>query len=429
MPSYFCCGSKLTLKHVKAVAAAALISIIAVHSPQAAPQGTPLEAASPRQAAIKSAADLDRYLKASTSSLSPLDRLTPGARERFLMSLQFGSKGLVGFDSTDLADELTQDQIRDVLALFGKNIEAFAPTSRLTHKAVNAARPVSKHAGISDVERRYNLFYRADREASDRDYAIYPATLAERFDALFTETEDPAALEPLDDRDLRLLSRATATVARTSPQPRYIASFQNVVAERERRGLVVADDVKMLQRVLLLAQHFDAARTLASRYPDVHLPALPSFHDPLGESVKQSTVWRLDANALRMTRTAIDLGPTQILVTAGCHFSEDAAEDISKDPILGPVFLAHAHWLVQAPGTVDIDVVRNWNRRFPRAQVEMIHDDDEWKLSPIWRTPVFYIVRDGKVIDKVIGWSRDPTESRQPLIDALHRAGLLTIPK
>src|SRR3546814_10826093 len=66
----------------------------------------------------------------------------------------------------------------------------------------------------------------------------------------------------------------------------------------------------------------------------------------------------MDAEGNRLTRTAIDLEQTQKRVTAGCHFSVDAAEDISADPVLGPVFARHAHWLVSTPGIESIDAAR-----------------------------------------------------------------------
>src|SRR3546814_20334363 len=90
----------------------------------------------------------------------------------------------------------------------------------------------------------------------------------------------------------------------------------------------------------------------------------------------------MNAEGNRLTRTAIDLEPTQILVTAGCHFSVDAAEDISADPVLGPVFARNAHWLVSTPGIESIDAARAWNQRLPDAQVEMIPDRGECSTFP-----------------------------------------------
>lgn len=135
----------------------------------------------------------------------------------------------------------------------------------------------------------------------------------------------------------------------------------------------------------------------------------------------------MDVHGKAMIRTVFDLAPAQILVIAGCHFSEDAAEDISSDPVLGPVFAAHAQWLMLPPGQENLDAVRRWDSRFPKAQAAMLYSREEWTLLPeTWRMPTFLIVRDGKVIDRITGWPRNPSGNRQPLIDALTRARFLS---
>jgi hypothetical protein len=66
--------------------------------------------------AIRSADDLDAYVRATTRS--PLDRLSPLAKQRFLDSLVFGDTGLGGFQYSDLEAELTPDEIQQILGLF-----------------------------------------------------------------------------------------------------------------------------------------------------------------------------------------------------------------------------------------------------------------------------------------------------------------------
>lgn len=373
---------------------------------------------------IRSQLQLDAYLKAHART--PLDGLSPGARERFLLSLRFGGKGLGGFDPTDLAEELTQQQIRDVMAMFGEDMEAYAPESRLADPPGPATKPIADNRGMSAVEKRYNLFYRTDRDARNLDDRAYEAAIAERFDALFAETRDAAKLKRSDDHDLQLLSRAAETTAMTSLQPRHVDAFRNTLQERDRRRQATASDVETMQRLLLATHRYDDAKRLSEDYPDAHLAPLPIFRDSLGASGDRATVWELDGNGTHLTRAVVDLAPTQVWVTASCHFSQDAAQDISADPVLAPVFKRHARWMTLPPGSERIDLARDWNRRFPNAQVAMAYDQREWPMLPSWETPVFYIIRDGRVIDSVIGWTRNPAESRQPLIDALSRAGLLT---
>ncbi|WP_143073980.1 hypothetical protein [Roseateles sp. YR242] len=69
-------------------------------------------------APIKSAQDLYDYLNKKPPE-SPLDKLSPSAKRRFVDSLQFNEKGLTTFQYTDLESELSTSEIYQVLALFG----------------------------------------------------------------------------------------------------------------------------------------------------------------------------------------------------------------------------------------------------------------------------------------------------------------------
>jgi hypothetical protein len=136
-------------------------------------------------------------------------------------------------------------------------------------------------------------------------------------------------------------------------------------------------------------------------------------------------VWRVDGSGRKLTRAVVDLAPLQIVVTASCHFSKDAARDITADALLGPVFEKRAQWLVPAPGSESIDAVRLWNTELPRALVAMIYDREEWSLLPHWNMPTFFIVREGKVIDAESGWASGDPRDRAELVALLRRNGLL----
>lgn len=77
---------------------------------QASPEGDSV-------AIIASSDDLNDYLESTAHS--PLDRLSPAARQRFLDSLVFGDGGLGSYGYSDLEAELSVSEIHDILSLFG----------------------------------------------------------------------------------------------------------------------------------------------------------------------------------------------------------------------------------------------------------------------------------------------------------------------
>ncbi|MBT2116382.1 hypothetical protein KK141_14105 [Dyella sp. LX-66] len=70
-------------------------------------------------APIRSASDLRIYLSTTPGELSPLEKLSPGAKQRFLASLFFNESGLVSYDYSDLARELAASDIYRIMSLFG----------------------------------------------------------------------------------------------------------------------------------------------------------------------------------------------------------------------------------------------------------------------------------------------------------------------
>ncbi|MFC4525096.1 hypothetical protein ISN76_02505 [Dyella halodurans] len=70
-------------------------------------------------APIKSAKDLQAYLAKMPKALSPIEKLSPGAKKRFLDGLVFNENGLVGYDYSDLAAELPASDVYRLMSLFG----------------------------------------------------------------------------------------------------------------------------------------------------------------------------------------------------------------------------------------------------------------------------------------------------------------------
>jgi hypothetical protein len=93
-----------------------------------------LQAIQAALAPIKSETDLNAYLANDRFRTSPLDALSLAARQQFLVSLRFSSKGLASFNYTVLENELTPTQIYKILALFGlqRDIYLFKDSQQVT---------------------------------------------------------------------------------------------------------------------------------------------------------------------------------------------------------------------------------------------------------------------------------------------------------
>lgn len=397
---------------------AAILLVLACFAPGfASPAGEQptLPSASAAAPPLQSRAELDVWLK-NAEHPTPLDALPPLARQRFLDSLGFGSGGVSTFSLGELQLELTPSQASAVLSLFGLENYAAVIDTRLSE---GETWPVP--ARPSRIEREYDALERESREkglARDKLEARYVS----QFHSLFTEP----SLRALTLRDLTHVMLAAQLVGRTTLDPDYSSDISAAVQELERRGKATKPDLRAAYDGLLIARRFDEASRVAAQHPDADLPTVPSVNDALPPDTRSPTLWRFDSSGRSLVRTAADLAPAQILVVAGCHFSQDAAEDIGKDPVLGPLFTKHARWLFPPPGSEDLDAAREWNRKFAHAPVGMLHARDEWPLLPEpWVMPTFLFVGDGEVVEQLKGWPRNPASMRQPLIDAARRLGLL----
>lgn len=254
------------------------------------------------------------------------------------------------------------------------------------------------------------------------DDLAHAARMQREYVSAFGAIDDATALRGETDEEIKLHWGAVDTAAFYSNDSGITDAVIRVFAELDRRGLADASAAKRLFNTLLQARRFDAAREFANRHPDAGLPAVPVFGDT---GTRLPSAWRFAAEEQRAERIGIDLHPLQIIVVAGCHFSADAANDIAADPLLGPVFARHSHWLSLPPGSEDLDALTDWNRAHPQTPMLAIHDRSEWAVIPKWDMPTFAIIRDGKLIDSTKGWRSGDPEFRARLVALLARAGLL----
>jgi hypothetical protein len=342
-----------------------------------------------------------------------------GARMRFLASLQFGRNGLGGFGTEDLGATLTPAEIRAVLALFGPEVEEYA--GHIASTRPSGAAPIMAQA-MSDIERRFNELYFLNLKLATTTDAEHGEHLLSRYRALFPQARDAAWLHATGDADLKLLYRAATLANFYRADAIASAAMAAAIEELDARAIASPAELQRARDALLSARQFDAARRFDAAHAAAGPTSLPDFHGIAADFGGRPSLWRLNVAGDVLARQPVDTGPLQIMVLAGCHFAVDAARDIVADPLLGPVFRAHARWLSLPPGQEDMQALRDWNREHPQAPMAMLYDRTEWPMFTRWTMPTFYVVRGGKVFGSMAGWS---PSSREELVALLRRTGLL----
>lgn len=397
----------------------AIAIVVLLASATATPRIQAPETATTRQAVVHSPAELDRYLQATADSPSPLDRLSPLTRKRFLKSLRFKDGALLDYSPVDLAAELTADEIRQVLGIFGEE-----PYEYLLEIARPTPRTTAPHATPSAIEQRFDAFRRIADARNARSERDNNQAIAKAYDELFAQYEGKA--RELGDYDLEFVYRAVETTAFYNPTPRYAHSTRDLLAEMQSRKLSRRQDIDSTYRALIGARLFDEARGFAEAHPSPDRRPLPQLHDAPDLASARPTIWAVSPDQRELTRQMIDLQkPAQVIVVSGpgCHFSQDAARAIRNDPTLARLFREHATWLNAPLGQTDFDAVQAWNREHPGQAMVIAYAKEDWPMFDNWGTPIFYIFKDGQLAETVTGWPA--REGPDALVKALEKVGLL----
>jgi hypothetical protein len=378
-----------------------------------AAQGSPTRQATAESAheVIGSRAELEAYLAAHETT--PLDALSPPAKERFLGSLRFGDEGLMTFSGADLESQLTEEEGRRILRLFGA--ESYAGSVYPEGHV-----PEPRYERENDFERRHVALREAQKalepSASAEERAL---KMEQAFARLFPDPAE-STVSRAEERDLRAHLKALALMG-TYRQGQVGAgeAFQLFQALEEARA-VLPSDAARVQTMLIAARRFEDAAALAKRYPN--LSAVPEFRRLTVPADR--SLWAVEEGPRLVQQPPKDITGTQLIVIASpiCSPTIRLATAALEDEELHRI-LSRATWLVPAFGSVLAEPVLDWNQRFDWAPLALVHDEAEWPEIRTWWTPTFYFVKDGQVLETVSGWI--PEKSRPELMSAAERVGLL----
>lgn len=361
---------------------------------------------------IGSRAELDAYLAANETT--PLDALSPPAKERFLRSLEFKEGRLVHADLLgDLSTQMNREEGIQILRLFGAE-----PYARTIYPEGHVPEP--RYKTETEVEQRYAALRHVERSfarsASDAERA---RQMAEAFDRLFP---DPAEIT-IAGKSVRNIRAHLKAVDLMGPYAHSRAGADEVLQlfhALEQAGAVLPRDAERAQGGLIIARRFEEAAELAGRYS--HLEEVPAFRRLTVPT--ERSLWVVEEGpALTQVDAPMPPGP-QLMVTSHPHCGPSAQllEDAMNDEELKGL-LSGALWLVPTGARLSTASIAAWNERAPWASLHLVNAHAEWPEITYWGTPTFYFVKDGDVLEKVVGWI--PGESRGALMSAAQRLGLL----
>ena len=247
----------------------------------------------------------------------------------------------------------------------------------------------------------------------------------EAYERLFRSHLTRGNLNDLSSADLDLIHRAAEMAGTYAPEERYARDMAAILDELSRRGAATNAHTTATYRMLVAVRDLAGARRVAAKYPAGEFEVLPAVRADR-EPARGPSVWLLgdDPNEVVRRRMDIEAGPRIVVVSHPlCHFSRNAVSAIASDDVLGPLFRSHATWIAPQSGTLNLPVLRRWNGEHRDFAVALVVRQAEWTFVDYWNTPTFYFLKDGAVVQKVIGWPKKG--HREELLSAARKAGML----
>lgn len=163
--------------------------------------------------------------------------------------------------------------------------------------------------------------------------------------------------------------------------------------------------------ILISARKFDLADTLHAALP-AHIEPFPYGRIVAGEldGSPAIVVAAEQRDRLDVRPVALQRGPALVgVVHTGCAFSRDAMSYLEQHAEeFESLFPDNVVWVASQGVTPIIPHLERWNAKAKLIKVHVAWKDTDWPQDlDLRRTPGFYLLKDGAVIDSVIGWPND----------------------
>lgn len=368
-------------------------------------------------APIHSRAQLSAYLKRTAHTDSPLDALPPGARQRFLASLNFRNGRLESLPFADLL-RLNAVQIYRILALFGAQAytQSIAGSDLRRLDAPSAGATRSAHSARASKWRpALKRALQVDEDGS-RGPLSRRELLVATYEKQLAPAQRPRELERLPGSDLADLFEVTWDASNAADALHSSRDFTGDLTldlrALARRRLASNAEYRAYYQTLVSARHFGAAHQFYTEHPDLGLPRLPTLSPRTAAAAYRPgnpIVLSPHSGGRVVTAHRINLRTASqviILVSPDCHFSSRFLWSAERHPHLLAALRTHSVWVTPPDGILDARNLSSWNRTHPLEPISIIDKLREWPMITIAAVPTFYFLRRGTLVATLHGWPR-----------------------
>jgi hypothetical protein len=330
-----------------------------------------------------------------------MDHITKRAVPRFRRPLPVRAD--TRWTSTAELASLLSQQARSHRGGREHKIATMRTTSRLLSPGVMAATAATLLAAcapspgsVKEKAERVLALERNDRQVFQRRgpelyAALTPAELA------------PARVKTYDTRTLELLFEATFVAADASDRADATPLMEAILDELYRRAFLREDLVAMLDARYVTDRDWEKARALYARFPWKGL-AVPEIHESTAR-IEGPAVYDVSNDGRSLTLVPVDIVSRPIvvaIVSGDCHFSNDADAAIAAAPDLARALAAHTLYIDPSLQSIHLEAIAESNRASDR-KLHVLYRARGWPGLDFRRTPHFYFLKDGRIVDEIVG--------------------------
>jgi len=223
--------------------------------------------------------------------------------------------------------------------------------------------------------------------------------------------------EKIDAKNLTKILSDIELVAFYTKNRRVVNDYLALFNVLKTKKLAKSSHYQTAYNLLIMCRMLDEAQMFYQKYKKFELLPLPKI-----KKLKSNTgvfFYSIDTEQENtfIQESFVLSNKTQIIVVAhpNCHFCQRAANEIEKNKNLLSFFLNNSLWITPVDSTFEYDILFKWNNLYPSMELHYTHHEDDFPMLELRSTPIFYFLKNKKVIDKITGW---PKEGRLEMLNS-----------